>query len=141
MTKTVEILLATIILTLCLTKAAGEPIEGTWEGMYTGQGGIRLEFSHVDGHLVGSMISWVVLAKRGDPPSPHHRSARKRSQRSQLGWQIIALCHLRPPIAYEMTLTSPNSAVLKRLPNPIAPIATVQMQRRLVDSSPVCASL
>jgi hypothetical protein len=130
MRKTIEVAFATIILALCLTKAAGAPLEGTWEGKINGQKAMTLKITGVAGHLEGSVIMCVVDTKFGDPEA--HTVGQEQRTLADVKWDDKTLrFSIRDPDAYfEMTVTGSNSAVLKRLAGSHAPELTLQLQRQ-----------
>lgn len=67
MRKTIEVAFATVILALCLTKAAAAPVEGTWEGKINGQKALTLQITETGGRLHGRLTLYVVDTKFGDP--------------------------------------------------------------------------
>lgn len=126
MRKTMEVALAAIILALCLTKAAGAPLGGTWEGKIDGRRAVTLKVVEVGGHLQGHVIFYVLDKKFGDADA--REMGQSERDLTNLNWdgKVLRFSFQDPEVAFEMTLTAPNTAILKRL----KPELSVPMQRQ-----------
>jgi hypothetical protein len=118
-----EVALATIILALCLSKAAGKPIEGTWEGTIAGQRAMTVKIAEVAGHLEGHAILYVVDKKFGDADA--RAVGQSECDLSDLKWDGKTLRFIAADVPFEMTITGANAGVLKRQ----NPEMTVSMKR------------
>jgi hypothetical protein len=112
MRKTIEVALATIILALCLSKAAGMPIEGTWEGTIAGKKAMTVKIAEVAGNLEGHAILYVVDNKFGDPDA--RLVGQSQSDLGDLKWDGKTLRFIAADAQFEMTVSGANAAVLKR---------------------------
>jgi len=112
MRKTIEVGLATIILALWLTRAAGAPIEGTWEGTIAGQKAMTVEIKDVAGHLNGKAMLYVVDKKFGDPAA--RVVGQDDRKLSDMKWDGKTLRFVVADVPFEMTISGANAAVLKR---------------------------
>ena len=130
MRKTIEIGLATIVLALCLTKAAGAPIEGTWEGSLDGRKAVTLKVSESNGRLEGHVVFYVVDKKFGD------RDARAVGQVEhdiidpKWDGRTLRFSVEDPHVEFEMTTNGGSTALLKRRANGETPELTVSMHRQ-----------
>jgi hypothetical protein len=130
MRKTIEMGLATILLALCLTKAAGAPVEGTWEGSLDGRKAVTLKVVESNGRLEGHVVFYVVDKRFGD------REARVVGQVehdiTDLKWDGRMLCFSvqDPHVEFEMTTNGGSTALLKRRANDQTPELTVSMHRQ-----------
>ena len=126
MRKTLEVGFATIILALCLTKAAGAPIEGTWEGKLDGRKAVTLKVVESSGHLEGHVIFYVLDKKFSDADA--HVVGQSERDLSDAKWdgKVLRFSFQDLEVAFEMTVTGPNTAVLKRL----KPELTISMYRQ-----------
>jgi hypothetical protein len=113
MRKTIEVAFATIILALCLTKAAGAPIEGKWIGTINGQKAMTLTVSEVGGKLSGHMVMYVVDKKFGEPDA--RVVGQDDRELSGVKWdgKVLRFAVHDPDADFEMTVSGPNNAVLK----------------------------
>jgi hypothetical protein len=126
MRKTIEVAFATIVLALCLTKAAGAPLEGTWEGTINGQKALTLKVTNVAGHFEGSLVMYVVDKKFGDPDARIVGQAEHTLSNPRLADNVLRFSIHDPDVTFEMTPTGGNSAVLKQH----HPERTFPMQRK-----------
>ena len=129
MRKTIEVALATVAVALFLAKAAAAPAAGTWEGKLDGRKAVTLTVKESDGRLSGHATFYVVDKKFGDPDA--QVVGELEHDLSDVIWDGKALrfsIH-DPDVAFEMTITGVNLAVLKRLTGENAPEATVSLQR------------
>lgn len=115
MRKTIEVGFATIILALCLTKAAGAPIEGTWIGTINGQKAMTLTVSEVGGNISGHIVMYVVDKKFGEPDA--HVVGQDDRELNNVKWdgKVLRFSVQDPDADFEMTVSAPNAAVLKSL--------------------------
>lgn len=126
MRKTLEVGFATIILALCLTKAAGAPIEGTWEGKMDGRKALTLRVVENSGHLEGHVIFYVVDKKFSDADARVVGQSERDLTNAKWDGKMLRFSFQDPDAAFEMTVTGPNTAALKRL----KPELTIPMQRQ-----------
>jgi hypothetical protein len=126
MRKTIEVSLATLILALCLTKAAGAPIEGTWEGKAAGRKAVVVKIAEMGGRLTGHAIFYVVDKTIDDPDAAI--VGQDERELSDLRWDGKVLRFSVPgsDAAFEMTVTARGAATLKRE----NPEMSVEMTRR-----------
>ena len=115
MRKTIEVALATIILALCITKAAGAPIEGTWIGTIHGQKAMTLSVSEVGGVLSGYIVMYVVDKKFGDPDARVVGQDDRELRNVKWDGKVLRFSVQDPDAVFEMTPTGPNAGVLKSL--------------------------
>ena len=130
MRKTIEVALATIILALCLTKAAGAPIEGTWEGKLDGRKAVTLKVVEIAGHLDGHVVFYVVDKKFSDADARVVGQSERDLTGLKWDGKVLRFSLQHPAVAFEMTVTGPNAAVLKRHASGEAPEAAIPMQRQ-----------
>ncbi|HKE22793.1 MAG TPA: hypothetical protein VKB88_10410 [Bryobacteraceae bacterium] len=130
MRKTIEVAFATIILALCLTKAAGAPLDGTWEGTVNGQKALKVTIESTLDHLHGTMVMYVVEPKFGEPGAHIVGQLEHRLSHIKRDGKTLYFSIEEPDVNYEMTLTGPNRGVLKQHAHDNSPELTVPVQRR-----------
>ena len=115
MRKTIEIAFATIVLALCITKAAGAPVEGAWIGTIHGQKAMTLTISEAGGTLSGHIVMYVVDGKFGEPGARVVGQDDRELGGVKWDGKVLRFSVRNPDATFEMTATGPNTAVLKTL--------------------------
>jgi hypothetical protein len=131
MRRTTEVALATILLALCLTKAAAEEaIEGTWEGKTDGRRSATLVVAEIAGRLEGHVIFYVLDKKFSDPDAKE--VGQEEHEIRDLKWdgKVLSFSIPEPDFKFTMTVTGDNRGVLKRFATAEQPELTINMQRR-----------
>ena len=130
MRKTMEVALATIILALCLTKAAGAPLDGTWEGTIHGQKALTVTMEGAPEHWRGTLVMYVADSKFGEPGAHivgqiEHTLTNIKGDGKSLRFSVEGA-----DVDYEMTLTGEGRALLLQHAHGDTPEVTVPLQRR-----------
>jgi hypothetical protein len=126
MRKTLEVGFATIILALCLTKAAGQPLEGTWEGKIDGRKAVTLKLAETGGHWEGHVIFYVLDKKFSDADAQVVGQSERDLNDLKWDGEVLRFSSQDPDVAFEVTVTGSRTAVLKRL----KPELVVPMERQ-----------
>jgi len=128
--RTIEIALATILLSLFLAKAADEPVEGTWEGKTNGHRAVTVKVLEIRDRLEGHVIFYVVDKKFSDPDAVE--VGQEEHEVSDLKWdgKVLSFKTREPDLTFTMTVTGEDTGVLKRDATKEQPEQTFSMKRR-----------